>query len=109
MASTNISVGGPRGARLLLGRLLAISGGAVMLAGCYTDQLMYSDDATPLPIANDYRLRHPITIKEGAHGIEIFVASRRGGLSASQRGDLVAFAHEWHREATGGVLIDLPT
>src|SRR5262249_879731 len=40
-------------------RLLATVGGAAMLAGCYP--------ATPVatPDAFDYRLRHPIAIKEG--------------------------------------------
>jgi pilus assembly protein CpaD len=111
MSSSCLSIARSRGARrtpLLLARLLAAAGCATMLAGCYTDQLVYSDQAAAVPIA-DYRLRHPITIKEGARGIDIFVASRRGNLTASQRGDLVALAHEWHREATGGILIDLPT
>jgi pilus assembly protein CpaD len=108
MTSIHCSVARRRSTRLLLGRVLAICGGAALLAGCYTDQLVYSDEATPLPYANDYRLRHPISIQEGTHAIEIFIASRRGNLTASQRSDVASFAHEWHREATGGILIDLP-
>jgi pilus assembly protein CpaD len=109
MTSTHCSIARRRGARLLLGRVLAISGGAALLAGCYTDQLVYSDEAAPIPYANDYRLRHPISIQEGTHAIDIFIASRRGSLTALQRSDVASFAHEWHHEATGGILIDVPT
>ena len=109
MTSLQCSVARRRSAQLLLGRVLAICGGAAMLAGCYTDQLVYSDEVAPAPIANDYRMRHPISIQEGTHAIEIFIASKRGNLTGSQRADVAAFAHEWHREATGGILIDLPT
>jgi pilus assembly protein CpaD len=73
-----------------------------MLAGCYTTQTV------PSGLANDYRLRHPIAIKEGVHTTVLFVGSRRGGLSPDQRADVLAFANSWRREATGGIVIDLP-
>lgn len=84
-------------------RLLAIVGCAATLAGCYT--------ATPVatPDAFDYRLRHPIAIKEGPHSLELFIGSNRGGLTGEQRADVAAFASRWRREATGGILIDLPS
>jgi pilus assembly protein CpaD len=56
----------------------------------------------------DYRLRHPITISEADHSLEIFVGSNRGELSAAQRAEVLAFAQTWKHEATGGVLVHLP-
>jgi pilus assembly protein CpaD len=95
--------------RTALLRVLAVAGCAAPLGGCYTTQLAYTDDAGKSEIADDYRLRHPITVREGAHEVELFIASRRGGLNAAQRAQVLSFAHEWHREATGGVLVDVPT
>jgi pilus assembly protein CpaD len=82
--------------------LLAALGCATMLAGCLNEQV-----ATP--IGFDYRLRHPIAIKEGPRTIQLFIGANRGGLTPEQRADVLAFAHTWRREATGGVVIDLPT
>lgn len=84
--------------------LLALAGVAVLLAGCNHER---ADTTASIPA--DYRLRHPITVKESPHMIELFVGSRRGGLTAEQRADVLAFAHAWRREATGGVIVDLPS
>ena len=59
-------------------------------------------------VPTDYRLRHPITISEADRTLEIFIGSNRGELSATQRAEVLAFAQTWKREATGGVLVDLP-
>ncbi len=88
-----------RGALAL--RALAALSLAASLAGCYTE-------AQDAPYPNDYRQRHPITLREGAHTVEIFVGRNRGGLSPSQRADVLAFAQNWQREATGGIVIDVP-
>lgn len=85
-----------------MARVLALAGCAAMLAGCYTT------NTVPSGLANDYRLRHPIAIKEGVRTVQLFVGSRRGGLSPDQRADVLAFANTWRREATGGILIELP-
>jgi pilus assembly protein CpaD len=84
-------------------RLLAIAGCAAALAGCYLPDNMAT------PAAFDYRLRHPIAIKEGPRTIDLFIGSQRGGLNGSQRADVLAFANKWRQEATGGILIDVPT
>lgn len=84
-------------------RLLAVVGGAMMLAGCYTN------DRIATPVAYDYRLRHPIAITEGPRTIQLFVGESRGGLNGDQRADVLAFANAWRREATGGVVVDLPS
>ena len=85
------------------GRLAAVASLAATLAGCYTAH--DSVDAMP----NDFRQRHPITLQEGNRTVEIFVGTNRGGLTPAQRADVLAFAHVWKREATGGVLIDVPS
>jgi len=84
-------------------RLLAIAGCAAALGGCYLP------DNVATPAAFDYRLRHPIAIKEGPRTLDLFIGSQRGGLNGDQRADVLAFAGRWRREATGGVLIDVPT
>lgn len=85
------------------GGFAAVAVLAAMLAGCYTVR----DPADPVP--NDYRERHPITLQEGRRTVEIFVGSSRGGLTPPQRADVLAFAQVWKREATGGVVIDVPS
>src|SRR4051812_8648115 len=82
--------------------VLAVAG-AVLLSGCYR----VKDTTASIPV--DYRQRHPLTIKETEHTIEVFVGSNRGGLSASQRVDVLAFAQIWKKEATGGIIIDQPS
>ena len=75
-----------------------------MLAGCYTAR-----EATLESIPNDYRQRHPIVLKEAPRTVELFIGNRRGTLTATQRAEVLAFAQAWRREATGGILIDVPT
>ena len=91
-------------ARLAL-RAVIVAGYALLVCGCNTD--MQQVAAVP-EVPTDYRLRHPITISEADHSIEIFVGSNRGELSAEQRADVLAFAQTWRHEATGGVVVDLP-
>ncbi|MEI7804163.1 MAG: CpaD family pilus assembly protein [Hyphomicrobiales bacterium] len=83
-------------------RALLAGGLAVMLAGCYTQR-----EVKRYP-SDDYRERHPIELKEGDRTVEIFLGRNRGGLTPSQRADVLAFAQSWRREATGGVVVDVP-
>jgi pilus assembly protein CpaD len=84
-------------------RMLVLGTAATILAGCYTAQEAILD-ATP----NDYRQRHPIVVREAPHTVTLFIGNRRGNLTASQRAEVLAFAQSWRREATGGILIDVP-
>ena len=83
-------------------RLMVAGGLAAFLAGC--NQSRVADAEYP----TDYRLRHPITLKEGDRTVEVFVGRNRGGLSPVQRADVLAFAQLWRREATSGIIIDVP-
>ena len=76
---------------------------AALLAGCYTAREVSLDS-----IPNDYRQRHPIVLKEAPRTLELFIGNRRGTLTGEQRAEVLAFANTWRREATGGILIDVP-
>jgi hypothetical protein len=49
-----------------------------------------------------------MVIKEGPRTVDLFIGERRGTLNGSQRAEVLSFAAEWRREATGGILIDVP-
>ena len=85
-------------------RALVLATAAAALAGCYAARESQLD-----LIPNDYRQRHPIVLKEAPRTVELLIGNRRGNLTGTQRADVLAFAHAWRREATGGVLIDVPT
>src|SRR6267142_2710652 len=59
-------------------------------------------------VPDDYRQRHPIAIQEADRSIVIFVGHARGGLSASQRSDVMGLAQTWVREGTGAIVADVP-
>jgi pilus assembly protein CpaD len=84
-------------------RFLALAAGAAMLAGCNTTQEVTGS------VPTDYRNRHPMVLREGPQTLDLFIGNNRGTLNGAQRADVVAFAGEWRREATGGILIDLPS
>jgi pilus assembly protein CpaD len=60
-------------------------------------------------IPTDYRQRHPIAIQEANRSVDIFVGNSRGGLTASQRAEVVGLAQTWLREGTGAINADVPT
>jgi pilus assembly protein CpaD len=91
-----------RAASALAVRGLTIAG-VVALAACNTT---VPEQTSIVP--NDYRLRHPIAIKEGVRSLEVFVGTGRGGLTPTQRAEVLAFAQVWRREGTGGLTIDRP-
>src|SRR5581483_6867024 len=83
---------------------LLLAGLGALLAGCNTTVAYDTTGAIPA----DYRERHPIKVKEGKKTLVLFVGRGRGGLSAMQRAEVLAFAQTWKRDATGGVTVDRP-
>jgi len=81
----------------------ALVGLAVALGAC-----THTDDVLTASVPDDYRLRHPIAIQEANQSIVVFVGHARGGLSASQRADVMGLAQTWLREATGAISADVP-
>jgi pilus assembly protein CpaD len=63
---------------------------------------------TTASIPDDYRLRHPIAIQEADQTVNIFVGNTRGGLTASQRADVLGLASVWLREGTGAIIAEVP-
>jgi pilus assembly protein CpaD len=87
-------------------RTLVLGTAAATLAGCYGYTAQQAIlDSTP----NDYRQRHPIVLKEAPRAVELFIGNRRGTLNANQRAEVLAFAQDWRRNGTGGVIIDVPS
>jgi pilus assembly protein CpaD len=92
--------------RLRTLRLLgALAGLSVALGGCYSGGEVVTVTAS---VPDDYRLRHPITITEANRSVAIFVGRARGGLSPSQRADVIGLAQTWLREGTGAIIADVP-
>jgi pilus assembly protein CpaD len=81
----------------------ALVGVAVVLGAC-----THTDEVVTASIPDDYRLRHPIALQEADQSVVIFVARGRGGLSASQRADVMGLAQTWLREGTGAIVADVP-
>ena len=70
-----------------------------------TDQQQVASVPEP---PTDYRLRHPITLQEADHTLELFIGSNRGELNPTQRAQVLAFGLGWKREATGGIIVSRP-
>src|ERR1700676_3979303 len=81
----------------------ALAGLAVVLGAC-----THTDEVLTASFPDDYRLRHPIAIQEANQSIVIFVGHARGGLSASQRADVIGLAQIWVREGPGAIVADVP-
>ncbi|HXW26041.1 MAG TPA: CpaD family pilus assembly protein [Xanthobacteraceae bacterium] len=96
-------LGAARQRRIRTGALCALAIAAAALAGCSTYRTVVDD------YPEDARIRHPISIREGDRTLELFVGVSRGGLTPTQQADVLAFAHAWRREASGGILIDVPS
>src|ERR1700674_3326895 len=86
-------------------RAALVVGYGLLVCGCQTDQKITAAPDVP----TDYRMRHPITITEAGRTLQLFIGANRSALTGQQRAELLAFAQTWKSEATGGVLIDLPT
>src|SRR5712671_1874104 len=81
----------------------ALAGLAALLGAC-----THTNEEVTASIPDDYRLRHPIAVQEADQSIVVFVGHARGGLSASQRADVMGLAQTWLREGTGAISADLP-
>jgi pilus assembly protein CpaD len=81
----------------------ALAGLAVVLGAC-----THTEEAVTASIPDDYRLRHPIAIQEADRSVVVFVGHARGGLSATQRADVIDLAQTWLREGTGAISADVP-
>jgi hypothetical protein len=97
-------IGARRGIAAPALRAALVAAGALLTCGCNTTQQVAGVPEVP----TDYRMRHPIAIREADRTLQMFIGSNRSELTPSQRAELLAFALSWRREATGGVVVDLP-
>jgi pilus assembly protein CpaD len=81
----------------------ALVGLALALGAC-----THTDDTLTASVPDDYRLRHPIVVQEADRSVVIFIGHARGGLSASQRADVMGLAQTWLAEGTGAITADVP-
>ncbi len=103
MAISNKAIVRLRGRSML--RVAALGGIAIALIGCNQHTASVQEENYPY----DFRQRHPISLREGRHTVEIFLGRYRGGLTPSQRADVLSFAQAWRHDATSGIIIDVPT
>lgn len=103
-----LMIGRSRASRASL-KIAGIALVASMLSGCYTatDMGYLPNDTVGYP--NDYRKRHQIALRDGSRKVDLFIGQSRGSLTPTQRAEVLAFAKVWKDEATGGVIIDVPT
>src|ERR1043165_3088825 len=77
--------------------------GVGLLAGCQTASRV--DVAQSIP--DDYRLRHPIAVREKVQSLTVFIGDARGTLTPAQRAEVGALGSSWRQEATGGIVIEM--
>jgi pilus assembly protein CpaD len=104
MQTVRSTIAGRRSIAGAVLRAIVVVGSALVVCGCNTDQQVAGVPSVP----TDYRMRHPITIKEADRTLELFIGSNRGTLTATQRAQVLAFAQTGRHEATGGVIVALP-
>ena len=104
MQTARTQIVGRRSAAAIAARAAIAAGCALFVCGCNTDQ-----QVTGAPeVSADYRLRHPITLQEADHTLELFIGSNRGELNPTQRAQVLSFGLSWKHEATGGVVVERP-
>ena len=86
-------------------RALAFVSIAALMAGCQTPSMQEQVTGS---IPNDYRLRHPIAVREKAQVLTVFIGDGRGTLTPAQRAEVGALASRWRQEGTGGIVIEMP-
>ncbi|MGZ5871101.1 MAG: CpaD family pilus assembly protein [Bradyrhizobium sp.] len=85
----------------LLGALFGLS----LALGACTET---TGEVVKASVPEDYRLRHPIAIQEADRSVVMFVGHARGGLSPSQRADVIGLSRVWVSEGTGAIVADVP-
>lgn len=86
-----------------LARMAVVMGTIGLLAGCAN-----RDNMTTGSIPDDYRARHPITLTEVEHSIEVPIASGERKLTQGMRDVIAGFAADYRQRATGSVQMFVP-
>ncbi len=98
------TIAGRRPQAAALVRAALTLGCALFVCGCVSDQQV----AGVPDIPTDYRMRHPITMKESDRALEVFIGTNRGELNPTQRAQILSYGLRWKNDATGGIIISRP-
>jgi pilus assembly protein CpaD len=90
------------------GKTLHVLGALLGLSAALGACMPQTTEIVTASVSDDYRHRHPIAVTEANRSIVVFVGHARGGLSGSQRTDVMGVAQTWVREGTGAVIADVP-
>jgi pilus assembly protein CpaD len=104
MQTDRTKIAGRRAGALPPVRAALALAGALFVCGCTTDQQVAGVPDVP----TDYRMRHPITLKESDRTLELFIGTNRGELNPTQRAQILAFGLKWKHESTGGIVVARP-
>ncbi|HZG26826.1 pilus assembly protein CpaD [Ensifer adhaerens] len=85
--------------------LVALAASTVALAGCGTRP---DSDLKTASINNDYRVRHPITLAEAEHSIDIPVATGDVKLSRGIEDTIRGFGQNYKNNSSGIIQIAVP-
>jgi pilus assembly protein CpaD len=99
------TIGAQRGVTAIMAPAAAVALLTVLLGACTASR---ETTGAIADYPRDIRQRHPIVIQERDRTVEVFVGSKRGGLTPAQRADVLAFAQSWKREGASGVLLNVP-
>jgi pilus assembly protein CpaD len=89
-------------------RALRLTGALIGLSMALGACKHVTEVVTTGTVPDDYKQRHPIAVTEADRSIVVFVGRGRGGLSATQRADVMGLAQSWLREGTGAISVDVP-
>lgn len=87
----------------LVPKLPLLLAAALALTGCSSPK----DDITG-SLPDDYRLRHPINVTQGAATLDLLPGGGPGGLTDRQVGDIQFFGSDWQRRGRGPLTILVP-
>lgn len=89
--------------RLVAAAVLTVAAGA--LQGCGS---MQNDGMSTGSIPDDYRTRHPITLTEVEHTIDVPVASGDHTMTIGTRDAITGFANDYRTSSSGSLQIQYP-
>jgi pilus assembly protein CpaD len=89
-------------------RTLRLAGLLIGLAAALSACTHTDDHVANAAIPDDYRQRHPIAVEEANQSMVVFVGRGRGGLTASQRAEVMGLGSSWSHEGTGAITADVP-
>ena len=97
-------IGARRGIAAPALRAALVAAGALLTCGCNTDQQVAGVPEVPTDYRHAPSDRDP---RSRPHSGDVHrLQSRRADADAAR--EVLAFAQSWHREATGGIVVDLP-